>query len=727
MFDSSGAFPFDIASSDRMAQDGQATIACSCRSDSTPNSEIPQFAENDSASRLSGSHGEWPPSPHDGSGHDPAGADPVRSPLLFANSEKLITAYFSSSTVGLCILDPELRFVTINETLARINGLAVSDHLGKTVRDVLGGFADAVEPQFRKVLSTGIPVHFEICSTLPSRKEPGHWIEHFIPILDDDGRVKQVAAVVVEITAQKKLEESLAATGQKLEGELKKLQALLEISRLLADNWDLPQIFPRISAQIRRVLRQEYASFALQDAGTGILVRQAIDFPLGKGFTWRLPSTASDTPSLHALQARTVKIFSEQEMQRFEGEIASSFLAEGLRSLCCIPLFRAKGPLGVFVLGSTRKDAFRVEDIALLQQVGAQLAIAIENHHAAAEIESLKQRLGEQRKYLEDGDAPEGQFAEIVGESAPLKQVLEQVVTVAGSEATVLLLGETGTGKELIAKAIHRMSRRQQGPFVKVNCAAIPTGLLESELFGHEKGAFTGAISQKVGRMELADSGTLFLDEVGEIPLELQPKLLRVLQDQEFERLGSNRTIKVNIRVIAATNRNLAESILQHQFRSDLFYRLSVFPIVLPPLRERRDDIPLLVRHFVRKCARRMKRYIESIPTETMNALQNWPWPGNVRELENLIERSVILSEGGALRVPLSELRNEGPHRNDPEDRTLDTAERRHILHVLRETGGVISGPTGAARRLGLKRSTLQSKMQRLKIRREDYSGPEKP
>jgi formate hydrogenlyase transcriptional activator len=315
---------------------------------------------------------------------------------------------------------------------------------------------------------------------------------------------------------------------------------------------------------------------------------------------------------------------------------------------------------------------------------------------------------------------PAQDFPDMVGNSRALKQVLDQIATVAASEATVLILGETGTGKELVARAIHRLSRRNAGGFIKLNCAAIPTGLLESELFGHEKGAFTGAINQKVGRMELADGGTLFLDEIGEVPLELQPKLLRVLQDQEFERLGSNRTLKVNVRLLAATNRNLAESIAQHHFRSDLYYRLSVFPILVPPLRERLEDIPLLVRHFVRKFARRMDRYIEAIPTSTMQALQQWHWPGNVRELENLMERSVILSEGHSLRVPLSELSGTVATSVRTEH-NLDEAERRHIIRVLRQTGGVLSGPKGAAHRLGLKRTTLQSKMQRLKITRVDY------
>lgn len=284
----------------------------------------------------------------------------------------------------------------------------------------------------------------------------------------------------------------------------------------------------------------------------------------------------------------------------------------------------------------------------------------------------------------------------------------------------MLLLGETGTGKGLIARALHHASKRKDKPFVTLNCAAIPTGLLESELFGHEKGAFTGAVHQKVGRMESAEKGTLFLDEIGEISRELQPKLLRVLQDHEFERLGGTRTIKVDLRLIAATNRDLAKSVAEKQFRSDLFYRLNVFPIRIPPLRERREDIPVLVRHFVKKFAARMERAIETIPRETMDALNNWDWPGNVRELENLIERSVILTEGKALRVPLAELR---AHPGSG-DSSLEKTEREHIIQILRKSRGIISGPKGAARYLGLKRTTLQSKMDRLGIARKDYSGP---
>jgi formate hydrogenlyase transcriptional activator len=395
-----------------------------------------------------------------------------------------------------------------------------------------------------------------------------------------------------------------------------------------------------------------------------------------------------------------------------------------LKSLCCVPLVRPSGVLGVFMLGSTRKRAFQSDDLVLVNQVAAQLAIAIENQRAAAEIANLKRQLEHEHEPLALKTRRGSTFAEIIGESDTLARVLAQVSTVAPSNATVLVLGETGTGKELIARAIHAMSQRTSGAFVKVNCAAIPTGLLESELFGHEKGAFTGAIARKIGRMELADGGTLFLDEVGEIPLELQPKLLRALQDQEFERLGSNRTQKVNLRLVAATNRDLAASIARRQFRSDLFYRLSVFPILVPPLRERREDIPTLVRHFVHKFAERTQRRLETISQESMKALVEWHWPGNVRELENLIERSMLLSEGKVLCVPLWELKNPVSVESEP-NQTLDGTERQHIIRILRETEGVLSGPRGAAQRLGLKRTTLQSKMQRLKISRADYSDHE--
>jgi formate hydrogenlyase transcriptional activator len=639
---------------------------------------------------------------------------------FLSEPETVVAAYFSSSSVGLCTLDKELRYVSVNNALAEMNGVPAFRHIGKTVREVLGDVADLLEPNLQRVLVTGQPIlNFELNAWLPHRREGGRWIEHYFPIKDSNGVVTRIGVIAMEITEKEKLKTWLDQVSGKLRQQVARLEMLLEVGNILAANWQVQQVFPRISARIRRVLRQEYAAFSLHDSDSGLLVRQAEDFPLGKGLTAALPTSGSNGPGWLSLQERTPLIFSREQMQALQSEVATQLVAEGLQSLCCVPLLRPHGPLGVLTLGSTRQDAFQTEDLSLLQQVGAQLAIAIENHRAADEIEALKKRLAAERKYLEGEIQSQGLFVEIVGESPALKRVLEDVATVAASNATVLILGETGTGKELIARAIHRMSQRKDLSFIKVNCAAIPTGLLESELFGHEKGA--------IGRLELADAGTIFLDEVGEIPLESQPKLLRVLQDHEFERLGSTRTIKIDVRLIAATNRDLLRSVAEKEFRSDLFYRLNVFPVHLPPLRERREDIPLLVRYFVRKFAQLFDRHIETISAEAMGALQEWSWPGNVRELENVIERSVILSDGPALRVPISELRNGGWQQNSQTtpipDHTLDTAEREHILRVLRDTGGVLSGPNGAARRLGLKRTTLQSKLQRLGITRRDYSS----
>jgi formate hydrogenlyase transcriptional activator len=375
------------------------------------------------------------------------------------------------------------------------------------------------------------------------------------------------------------------------------------------------------------------------------------------------------------------------------------------------------------VFTSRQPSAHDAADLDFLRQVANQVAVAVENALAFQEIEALKNKLAEEKAYLEEEVRTEHEFGDIVGESPALRAVLKAVETVAPTDSTALVCGATGTGKELIARALHALSPRKGRTFVKLNCAAIPTGLLESELFGHEKGAFTGAIAQKVGRFELANQGTLFLDEIGDIPLELQPKLLRVLQEQEFERLGGIRTIRVNVRLVAATNCDLAQMVAEGRFRSDLYYRLNVFPIAMPPLRERPDDIPRLVRHFTQRFARRMSRRIESIPSATMDALVRYPWPGNVRELQNIIERAVILSPGPTLQVPLADLQAV-PAQTQPGTApiatpiTLVDAEREHIVDALVATGWIVGGPRGAAARLGMKRSTLQKKMQKLGIAR---------
>jgi PAS domain S-box-containing protein len=386
---------------------------------------------------------------------------PFAYPEALNEPEKLLAAYFRSSTVGLGILDTELRYIALNHALAEINGVPAPDHLGKSVREILGDFAGTVESEFQRVLSTGDPVSFEVTATLPTKKEATHWIVHYLPIQDDTGTVTRVGAVVVEITAQKKLEASLQRLSEKLRREMDRLQMLLDVTSIITSSWNLHQVFPQISARIRRVLRHEYAGFELHDAITGLLIRHAEDFPLGKGLLSSLPISPHNSPGGRALRERTPMIFSRHEMQAFEAEITKNFLAEGLQSLCCVPLVRPNGTLGVLELGSTRADAFRPEDLTLLSQVAAQFAVALENHSAATEIERLKNHLEEEKKYLEGEIRSEGHFAEIVGDSPALKKVLDQVSTVAPSHATVLILGETGTGKELVARAIHRLSRPQ--------------------------------------------------------------------------------------------------------------------------------------------------------------------------------------------------------------------------------------------------------------------------
>ena len=418
-------------------------------------------------------------------------------------------------------------------------------------------------------------------------------------------RVAQLIAVAVEN----------ALTREALVREKERLQTLLEVNNTLVTTRDLQKLFPAISGFIRRMIRHDFASVAVYEESAHSLSFYPLDSPLTAGLAGA-DSTApvKDTPAGHALMERETKIFTRDDLLGIQSSFVTQMLELGIQSLCCIPLTTRKGELGTLNLASRDTHAFAPKDIGFLEQVAAQVAVALDNARAYREIAELTNKLASEKLYLEEEIRAELNFEEIVGESTALKKVLSQARTVASSDATVLILGDTGTGKELVARAIHRMSSRKDRIFVKLNCAAIPTGLLESELFGHERGAFTGAITQKVGRLELADRGSLFLDEVGDLPLELQPKLLRVLQDQEFERLGSTHTIKVNIRLIAATNRDLAQMVSEKEFRGDLYYRLNVFPIRMPPLTERRTDIPTLVRHFVQKFARRMNRQIETIP-----------------------------------------------------------------------------------------------------------------
>jgi formate hydrogenlyase transcriptional activator len=434
------------------------------------------------------------------------------------------------------------------------------------------------------------------------------------------------------------------------------------------------------------------------------------------------------TPSDEAIASKVPVVLSEADLRELakKSEVAQRLLQYGVKTFCCAPLLSHDRVLGTLNVGRLREDAFTAEDVELLGQVSQQIAIAIENGLAYRQIAELKEQLSKEKLYLEDEIRTNYNFGEIIGESPALRSVLHQIEIVAPTDSTVLIQGETGTGKELVARAIHELSGRKARTFVKLNCAAIPTGLLESELFGHEKGAFTGAIAQKIGRFELANGGTLFLDEVGDIPLELQSKFLRVLQEQEFERLGGTRTIRVDIRLVAATNRDLSAMVADREFRSDLYYRLNVFPIQTPPLRDRAGDIPRLVQYFTQKFARRMNKAIAAVPSATMAALVGYHWPGNIRELENFIERAVILSRGSTLEAPLAELKPrvslaqvDGVR---PAALTLEDAEREHILRALDQANWTIGGPLGAAARLGMKRTTLQSRMVKLGIKKESGS-----
>jgi formate hydrogenlyase transcriptional activator len=502
---------------------------------------------------------------------------------------------------------------------------------------------------------------------------------------------------------------------QALARERDRLRALLEINNAVVSSVASKELFRSASASLRRVFGLDYTSLLLFDAESGDLRVAALDFPDGAG---ELREDAlvpmADSVAGHVFRSRQGRILSFDEMHALAPATARVMAVEGVRTFCAMPLVAHGDTLGVLTVGSRRDGFFSQGDMDFYTQVAGQVAIALDNALSYRRIEELNARLAEEKVYLEDEIRTDSRFEEIIGQSRALKANLKQVETVAPTDSTVLICGETGTGKELLARAIHNLSSRRQGTFVKLNCAAIPTGLLESEMFGHERGAFTGAIAQRIGRFELAHHGTIFLDEVGEIPLELQTKLLRVLQEREFERLGSSRTIRTDARLVAATNRDLAAMVEERQFRADLYYRLNVFPITVPPLRDRREDIPLLVRYFVQQNARRMNRRITSIPAETMEALTRYHWPGNIRELANFIERAVILSPGSALHAPVRELKRASGGGGAVV--TLAAAEREAIERALRESGGKVGGADGAAARLGMKRTTLQAKMRKLGI-----------
>jgi formate hydrogenlyase transcriptional activator len=623
---------------------------------------------------------------------------------LRKSEQQLRSLVESVRDYAILLLDAEGSVSTWNAGAERITGYTAEEIIGRhfscfyTAEDIERG---KPEEGLRAAVSKG---RFEDESWRIRKDGSRFWANVVITaIRDSNGQLSGFAKVTQDLTERKRAEEAL----------------LSELSHVLLSNLEIGTLLSAVSAAIRQVVPHDFASLALHDPGTDQFQLQLLAAAYGKDLVAKeILVPAEGSPLECVFRTREPLVLAKLDPGRFKQESLQHFLAAGLKSACWLPLVSRDRVLGVLAVASRREAAFTEKDAYALGQIASRVGIAVDNALAFRQIAELRDRLNQEKHYLEEELHTNNSFGEIVGKTHQLKSVLKLVETVAPTDATVLILGETGTGKELIARAIHQLSARRERTFVKLNCAAIPSGLLESELFGHEKGAFTGAITQKIGRLELAHKGTLFLDEVGDLPLELQPKLLRALQEKEFERLGSTRTIPVDVRLVVATNRDLGKMVAERQFRSDLYYRLKVFPITTPPLRERAEDIPLLVRHFVDKHARRMNRQIETIPSEVIHAFTRWHWPGNVRELENFIERAVILSPGSVLRAPLTELQVPEEEVKAAEKPTLAAAEREHILRVLRETDGVLGGPHGAAARLGLKRTTLITKMKKLGIER---------
>src|SRR5579875_771912 len=603
------------------------------------------------------------------------------------------------------MLDPEGRVMTWNEGSRRMRGYHADELIGRhvstffTPEDIKAG---KPAEELREVEAKG-RIETEGWRV---KKDGSRFWSHIVltAFRDPSGRLKGFTKIARDITDQKRASEAL----------------LLEVSNRLIPQLNFEDLLAAISASLAQIKEYDYAGLALYDASVQKLRVYALPSRSRRNLIHEeLLLPLENSPAGWAFKARRPLVLNHVHEEGRPFEIPAQLVAQGVKSACRIPLINRERVLGTLNLASFHENAFTDDDVTLLSQVANQIALAVSNTLSFRQLAEQKEKLALEKQYLESEIRSRFSFGEIVGKSVALKEVLQQVETVAPTDSTVLILGETGTGKELIARAIHDLSRRRDKTFITVNCSALPPALLESEPFGHEKGACTGAACRRISRAELTQGGTWVPDEVGEIPLDLQPKLLRALQEKQFERLGSAQTITVDVRLIAATNRDLEAMVEEGRFRSDLYYRLNVFPIVLPPLRERVGDIPLLTRHFLAKYSRQMGKKIESIPAETLQALARYPWPGNVRELEHFIERAVVLTSGSILRVP--SLGTKLQHKSDTRpSETLARAERDHILRVLRETNSIISGPRGAAARLGLKRTTLASKMRRLGISRND-------
>jgi formate hydrogenlyase transcriptional activator len=625
-------------------------------------------------------------------------------------SKERFQRYFELGLIGMAMTSPTNEILEVNDEICRILGYERTELLQKTWPEMTYPDDLAADvAQFNRVLTGEFDRY-----TLDKR-----WIRKDGQIIDTimsascvrrpDGSVDYFVGLIQDITERKRFE-------RELKHERDQLRLVLDLNKSFASTLDLAQLFRAFSVGLRSIMRSDAAVLWLPELERSAVRVHTVDFPEGKGFL----NAGLICPMNGSIPGR---VFQTSKPYLFGAlppwlnpELQDVLANEGLKSGCALPLSHDDTVIGILNLACFRENAFTERDVELLGLIADQVAIAVENALRHRKIAESTQRLEEERLYLEEEIRREHDFGEIVGKSPSLKNALKQVRKVAATDSTVLILGETGTGKELIARAIHNLSSRRDRTFVSVNCASIPAGLLESELFGHEKGAFTGAVTREIGRVELANKGTLFLDEVGDIPLELQSKLLRVLQEREFERLGSTKAIRADFHLLAATHRDLDEMVKSGAFRSDLYYRLNIFPIEIPSLRERQEDIPLLVWHFVKKYAQRMNKKVEKIRAEDMEGLIHYSWPGNVRELQNIIERSVILTDGLILHQPLLAEPKSVRTNFAPAAQTLADAEREHILNTLRETDWVIGGAEGAAARLSVRRTTLLYKMRRLGI-----------
>ena len=623
---------------------------------------------------------------------------------------------------AIVMVDPEDRVLRVNGEFTRIFGYSADEAVGRSIHELIvpEDLRQESQENAARVTKRGEILNVE---TVRRRKD-GTRVPVSVVGVPASQTGEQVSGWVIyrDISRRKRLEDEL-------KDERDRLGLLLEITNNMVSKLDLRSLISELSTNLLRVMHCDHCALLLPDSDSGQLratmlynseptgiTQEGMIVPMRGSISGKVFRTGR---SLRIDNIETVRddpeIFGTPDGQRFYARVKQ----EGLVSGCYLPLLTRDRVLAVLNVCKRSVNGFTEKDMLFLQQVVHQIAIAVENALNYEKATEERDKETEQKLYLQEEIRSEHNFGEIVGAGSGLKSVLEQVAVVAPTDSSVLILGETGTGKELIARAIHDISARRARPFVKLNCAAIPLGLLESELFGHEKGAFTGAISQKMGRFELANKGTLFLDEVGDIPLELQAKLLRVLQEQEFERLGSNQTHRVDVRIVAATHRDLGKMVKQQTFREDLYYRLKVFPIAVPPLRERAEDIPQLVRHFASRYARKMNKKIDAVRPEVMNALSLYSWPGNVRELQNFIERAVILSRTSTLHAPISELvMSEVAEPVKPSGGKEGESERDLIIRALEESNWVVGGPKGAAARLGLARTSLVYKMQKLRISR---------